>query len=142
MTGRRFNLLVWLGPAVVSAGAVSYFLVFARFPALRDFPWLNMPIVLAGVLLSVVGVWRAFAQPTLYRGKVLGSIGLLFSTGLGALFCAYIFLISYWLPEPTVASLTLNDIPEITLPDQDGQPVSLADYRGRNVLVVFYRGFW
>jgi len=28
--------------------------------------------------------------------------------------------------------------PEFTLPDADGRPVSLADYRGRNVIVYFY----
>jgi peroxiredoxin len=28
--------------------------------------------------------------------------------------------------------------PDFTLPDQDGRPVSLADFRGRRVLLVFY----
>lgn len=28
--------------------------------------------------------------------------------------------------------------PEFTLPDADGEPVSLADYRGRRVVVYFY----
>jgi peroxiredoxin Q/BCP len=28
--------------------------------------------------------------------------------------------------------------PDFTLPDQDGQPVSLSQFRGRNVLVYFY----
>lgn len=28
--------------------------------------------------------------------------------------------------------------PEFTLPDADGKPVSLSDYRGRSVLVYFY----
>jgi thioredoxin-dependent peroxiredoxin len=28
--------------------------------------------------------------------------------------------------------------PEFTLPDADGKPVSLADYRGRRVIVYFY----
>jgi peroxiredoxin Q/BCP len=28
--------------------------------------------------------------------------------------------------------------PELTLPDADGNPVSLADYRGRSVVVYFY----
>ena len=29
--------------------------------------------------------------------------------------------------------------PELTLPDIDGRPVSLADYRGRWVVLVFLR---
>jgi len=28
--------------------------------------------------------------------------------------------------------------PDFTLPNQDGEPVSLSDYRGRNVVVYFY----
>ena len=142
MTERRRNYLIWLGPPVVFAGALSYFMVFARFPALRDFPWVNLPLVLGGVALSAIGVWRAFARPAIYRGKVLGPIGLLISGGLGALFVAYVFVISTWLPAPTVASMTLDDMPDITLSDQDGRSIGLRDYRGRNVLVVFYRGFW
>lgn len=30
--------------------------------------------------------------------------------------------------------------PEFVLPDQDGSPVALAGFRGRNVLLVFYPG--
>ena len=29
-------------------------------------------------------------------------------------------------------------VPDFTLPDQAGEPVSLADYRGRKVLLFFY----
>ncbi len=31
-----------------------------------------------------------------------------------------------------------NAAPEFTLPDADGKPVSLSDYRGRSVVVYFY----
>ncbi|WP_127783545.1 thioredoxin-dependent thiol peroxidase [Rhodococcus sp. X156] len=31
-----------------------------------------------------------------------------------------------------------DDAPDFTLPDADGNPVSLADYRGRSVIVYFY----
>jgi cytochrome oxidase Cu insertion factor (SCO1/SenC/PrrC family) len=33
--------------------------------------------------------------------------------------------------------------PDFTLPDAAGRPVTLADYRGRQpVVLVFYRGYW
>ncbi|MDQ2782498.1 MAG: thioredoxin-dependent thiol peroxidase [Actinomycetota bacterium] len=36
-------------------------------------------------------------------------------------------------------TLTIGDpAPELTLPDADGNPVSLSDYRGRSVVVYFY----
>lgn len=31
-----------------------------------------------------------------------------------------------------------TEAPDFTLKDQDGQPVTLSDYRGKNVLVVFF----
>ncbi|WP_440940989.1 peroxiredoxin [Immundisolibacter sp.] len=40
---------------------------------------------------------------------------------------------------PASKTLTLGDTaPDFTLPTADGQPVSLADYRGRPVVVYFY----
>jgi cytochrome oxidase Cu insertion factor (SCO1/SenC/PrrC family) len=32
--------------------------------------------------------------------------------------------------------------PDFTLNDQDGKPVTLSSYRGKNVVLVFYRGHW
>ncbi|MCL6507973.1 MAG: redoxin domain-containing protein [Bryobacteraceae bacterium] len=32
--------------------------------------------------------------------------------------------------------------PDFTLPGTNGEPVSLSDYRGKNVVLVFYRGYW
>jgi peroxiredoxin Q/BCP len=43
------------------------------------------------------------------------------------------WLFSTPLPPGTTA-------PDFTLPDQSGQPVHLADLRGRNVVLVFYPG--
>ena len=78
----------------------------------------------------------------MYRGKVLGSIGLLASLFLGGLFCTYVFVFSYWLPAPTVTSLTLTEAPDVTLVDHTGREVQIGDLRGRNALLVFYRGHW
>ena len=32
--------------------------------------------------------------------------------------------------------------PAFTLNDGEGHSVSLADFRGKNVVLVFYRGYW
>lgn len=33
-------------------------------------------------------------------------------------------------------------VPALTLPDASGKPASLAEYRGKPVVVFFFRGFW
>jgi thioredoxin-dependent peroxiredoxin len=30
--------------------------------------------------------------------------------------------------------------PDFTLPDQEGNPVTLSDFRGKNVVLYFYQG--
>ncbi len=141
-TARRRNHLIWLGPIVTLVGALSYFMFFARFPALRDIPWLNLPLVWIGLLLSALGVWRAFRKGSPYRGRILGSIGALFSLALALLFNLYIFSLSYQMPEPTEATLSIGTAPDFTLTDQHQNPVSLSAFRGRKVVLTFYRGFW
>lgn len=42
-------------------------------------------------------------------------------------------------PIPVDERLAAGDpAPEFTLPDQDGSPIALADYRGRRVILFFY----
>ncbi len=141
-TPRRRNHAIWLGPIITVVAGFSYFSYFAQFPALRDFPWVNLIMVAFGILLSVHGVWRAFSPSLPYRGKILSPVGLIVSLFLGGFFNVYIFSISYSLPEPTGVSLEMNTAPDFTLMDQHGQPVSLADLRGSKVVLTFYRGFW
>ena len=45
-------------------------------------------------------------------------------------------------PEATEISLEMVTAPDFTLMDQNGQLVSLADFRGRKVVLTFYRGYW
>ena len=139
---RRRNHALWIGPLLVFVGAVSYFTVFARYAAVRDFPWVNLPIVFAGLACSVIGVQRAFSARSPYRGTILGSLGLLFSLAITCLFCGYIFVLSYQLPAPTTMALDLVTAPDFDLPNQDGRRVRLSDLRGSKVVVTFYRGHW
>ena len=47
---RNWNWAVWAGASLVFLGVISYPLFFVRFPALRDFPWANLPISVFAVL--------------------------------------------------------------------------------------------
>jgi hypothetical protein len=134
--------LLWFGPLLTFGAAVSYFTTFARFPALRDVPWLNLPLVLAGLAVTIVGVRAALSRGTRRRTKVLGLASGTFSFLLATLFCLYIFVLSYRLPGPTAATLSMTRAPDFTLLDQDSRPVTLSDLAGRKVVLSFYRGFW
>ena len=136
------NHFLWLGPLLTCAGAISYFAVFARFPVLRDFPWANLPLVLVGVIVAMMSLMRAFNKASAYRGKMLGSAGLVFSLFVGGLFCWYVFYYSYTVPPPTSVTTNLKIAPDFDLLDQQGHHVRLSDFRGRNVVLTFYRGFW
>jgi len=136
---RGRNHLLWIGPLVVFAGFVSYYQVFAPYPLLRDFPWINLPLIWAGVVLSALGVRRAFQRG---RGKVLGAIALTFSVLVAALFHAYIFWYSYRMPGATETTTSMTRAPDFSLADQHGRSVTLSEYLGRKVVLVFYRGYW
>lgn len=141
MKGRR-NHLIWLGPLVTVIGAISYFTFFARFPLLRDFPWVNLPLVLLGVVASGWALARAFGAGRGLLGKVLAPLGLLVSLALAALFTFYVFSLSYQLPGPTELAAKLEQAPDFRLTDQHGTSIRLADLRGRRVVLTFYRGHW
>lgn len=138
-TPRRRNHLLWIGPLVVLAGFLSYFQLFAAVPALRDFPWVNLPVIWIGVVLTVLGLGRAIRRG---RGRILGPIALLFSVLVAGVFHAYIFWFSYRMPEAETAPAAATPAPDFTLTDQHGKSVTLSDFRGRQVVLVFYRGHW
>ena len=143
MEKRRRNWAMWLGPVATFAGAVSYYQPpIVLVPALRDFPWINLPIVLGGVALSVLGAYRAWLRSNLFRGKVFGTIGLVLSLALGGLYVAYIFSLSYMMPGETATTAGISVAPDFELLDQHGKSVRLADFAGRKVVLVFYRGHW
>jgi len=138
-TPRRRNHLLWIGPLVVFAGFVSYYQVFARSAVLRDFPWVNLPVIGVGVVLSALGVRAAFREG---RRKILGSIALIFSLLVAGLFHAYVFWYSYRMPGETTTTSAMTLAPDFTLTDQHGRPLTLSDLRGRKAVLIFYRGHW
>jgi hypothetical protein len=70
---RQWNWTIWVGSVVAVAGLFSYGF-FVRFPITRDFPWANLLLFGIGGALLIVGLFRAFGRPQLYRGKIFGSI--------------------------------------------------------------------
>src|SRR5205809_7497514 len=82
---RKSNWPIWVGFVVVVAGLFSYEF-FARFPITRDFPWANFLLFGIGAALLIVGLFRAFGRPQVYRGKIFGSIFAVIAVLLVAFF--------------------------------------------------------
>ena len=130
-----------LGLPIVLLGFLSYFMVFAKYPLTRDFPWVNFPIMLIGLWMAWKYRWRN-RKARLTRARIFSSLLLTGSILIVALFCFYVFSYSYQLPKSS-NGLALEQQPKaFTLNDHQGNDASLADYRGKNLIISFYRGYW
>jgi hypothetical protein len=134
----RATSLALLSLLVVVAGVVGYFLAVLRFgglfPNVRNNPIGPWVLVAAGVVLSALAVRRAHGR-RLVPALVLGSNLLL--AGLFASFL-YVVLRVPATPGPAVGSRAVD----FALADQTGRMHRLADYAGKPLLLVFYRGHW
>jgi hypothetical protein len=140
---RRWNWPVWAGFVVVVTGLFSY-VFFARFPITRDFPWANFLLFGIGIALLLVGLFRAFGRPQVYRGKIFGSIFAAIAALVVALFSYEFLYVLRQVPASAGAPHVGQKAPDFFLLDQNGRPVGLGDLlsNSRGVVLIFYRGFW
>ena len=143
---RKWNWSIWVGFVVAVTGLFSYEF-FARFPITRDFPWANFLLFGIGLALLVVGLFRAFGRPQVYRGKIFGSILAAIAVLCVAFFSYVIFYVLHQVPASAGAPRVGQKAPDFFLLDQNGNPVGLGDLlRGpsgpKAVALIFYRGFW
>ncbi len=148
---RRWNLWIYFGFLLTVVGFLSYFRFFNRFPALRDFPWLNLPAQVAGLGMVSLGFWRAYARPADYRGKVAAPVFGLLSLAVLGFFSYYVFSVTYRVPSASSAPQVGQEAPDFILTDHNGNRMRLASLfstgdspasGGSYVLLVFYRGYW
>ena len=150
---RRRNISLWTGFLLVVVGLVSYVPFFSLFPVTRDFPWANLLLLFAGAILLGKGLMRAFRQPQVYRGRIFGSILALLSVAGIGFFSYGLFYVARQLPSATAAPRVGQKAPDLTLPDQNGKTVTLAELltspsmgaagaKASGALLIFYRGHW
>jgi drug/metabolite transporter (DMT)-like permease len=137
------NWSLWVGFLFVLAGLLSY-AFFAQFPVTRDFPWANLLLFAVGGILLVLGLFRAFGKPRVYRGKILGPILAILGLCMFGSFSYVFFYVLREVPPSTGAPRVGQKAPEFALLNQDGKEVSLRDLTSRSkaVALIFYRGFW
>jgi hypothetical protein len=158
---RNWNSAVWIGAALVFLGVISYPLFFVRFPALRDFPWANLPMIALGLALIAWGLVRAFRHADVFRGKIFGSVFAVLALALSGLFVYGIFIgARHVLPASHGAPQVGQMAPDFTLLDSRNHPVSLTGAlnstftsesttgaatgaaKAAGVILIFYRGYW
>ncbi len=147
---RQRNFLSLIGFLVSGFALVSFPLLFARFPATRDVPWVNWLLFALGLGLAGAGIVRAYRSPDRYRGKVLGSVLGVFSLALLGLFLYMTAIYARQLPVSAGAPKVGEKAPDFTLPDFQGRPVRLSSLLGSPsggspgswVILIFYRGYW
>ncbi|HEU5314275.1 MAG TPA: redoxin domain-containing protein [Candidatus Udaeobacter sp.] len=142
-TRKSWNWSLWMGFLFAVAGFLSY-TFFAQFPVTRDLPWANLLLFAAGGILLVLGLFRAFGNARVYRGKIFGPILATLAILMLGLFSYVLVYELRQVPPSTGAPRVGQKAPEFTLSDQDGKDVSLRDLvsRSKAVALIFYRGFW
>ena len=133
-TSKKRNHAAWIGPLFSIAGLISYFTLMVGIPDLRDSAAVNLCLVGLGVVIASWAVFR--------RRNWKSWVGLIAAAAPAALFVWYIFAYSQQIPGAPAAPAVGSQAPALELPDQNGRMIALADYAGRRVLVVFYRGYW
>jgi hypothetical protein len=144
MTAKKsWNWSLWIGFLCVLAGFLTY-TFFAQFPITRDFPWANLLLFAVGGILLVLGLFRAFGKPQMYRGKIFGTIFATLGICMFAFFSYVFFYVLRQVPPSAGAPRVGQKAPNFTLSDQDGKDVSLQGLLSgsKAVALVFYRGFW
>jgi uncharacterized membrane protein YedE/YeeE len=139
---RRWNFSLWLGFLFVLAGMFSY-QYFIQFPVTRDFPWVNFFLIGIGLVLLAIGLFRAFGNPKLYRGKIAGAIMATISICLAAFFSYAIFFALRELPASAETPRSGEKAPAFALLDQNRKQVALSDLVSpHGAVLIFYRGHW
>ena len=128
-----------LGLALVALGTVGYFAavieVGAWLPDLRNRAIPSWCLITAGLLLSSVAVSRAS------RGRKLAAVAtLVLGVALTGLWASMLY-VSFVVPATPGPKIGVRSA-DFALPDPTGRVVHLADFAGKPLLLVFYRGHW
>jgi hypothetical protein len=130
--------LALAGLLLVATGVVGYFAVVLSVqplvPYVRNSAIPNWLLIVAGLGLSVAAVRRSGA------GRWLPGLLLGVNVVLAGLFGAFLYAATAvsGAGGPPVGQVA----PDWSLPDQSGRTLSLGDFHGSPLLLVFYRGHW
>lgn len=140
--------MVWIGLLIVLLGVASNFLYWLPLPQVI-IPWITLALALIGLIVVIAGLLRMWPGSQAWLKVVGVCVGVL---------SAAVFALSLWghisareVPRSAGAPQVGQKVPDFTLPDSSGQPVSLSQLlsspvgsapKPKAVLLVFYRGYW
>jgi hypothetical protein len=146
---RRTNTAPWWGLlfALCALGCNAGF--FLGVPLQGAIPKLSLLLAAVALTFLALGLWRAYALPNVYKGKVLATV-LTAIALIPAGLSTFGFVAMRKLPSPSAAPQVGQTVPDFTLPDTSGKPVSLDQLLApapgspapKAVLLIFYRGYW
>jgi hypothetical protein len=146
---RRKNVAPWWGLLFAMGALVCNVALFIGSSAQAALPLLSLLFAGVAAIFLVIGLRRAFGQAHVYRGKVL-SVILAVVALLPVALTAFAYVTARKLPDSTAAPQIGQKVPDFTLADTSGKPVSLDQLLSASsevqapkaVLLIFYRGYW
>jgi hypothetical protein len=143
---RKRNLAAWLGLVLGLLGVVGFFAGIVsgfgpRTPTLRDTALPSLILIGLGLGLSAIGIRRAVGRHPTHRGRILAPLLGALNLAVATLFILMLYPFAT-LPEAMAAPAVGSAAPNFRLGDHTGAPLELAALRGKNVVLVFYRGHW
>lgn len=136
MTATRLSILgVALGLLAIVGYFVVVFVAGAWLPGVRNGAVPNLVVLAVGLGCSLAAIRRP-GDGGRRLPRALGAVNLLLATW-------FIWLLFGMTRVPFSAGPPLGSTaPDVTLTAPDARPVRLADFRGKPLLLVFYRGHW
>ena len=93
--------------------------------------------------LGVLGFAFALALAAVWRARGWLTVSALAVSALVLVAAGFFNFVAMRVPESRPRVAIGQPVPDFTLPDAAGRPLSLSDYRGKKpVVLVFYRGYW
>jgi hypothetical protein len=161
---RSWNPIVWAGFALTLVSLPLYFIFLVPYQSTREFPWVTFLLFALAAFMLALGTWRAYKRPQEFRGRVAGPILSTLSFLSMILFLVIIYSGVRNLPASMNAPQLGQRVPDFTLPDSEGQLVTLstledqpftsndwpptataavaAGKKASGTVLIFYRGYW
>ena len=118
---------------VVAVGAIAAYIALFRVAAVRNHP---EGYVVAFAVATALAALALRQSRRWYAWLALGLSTILLVGG------ACLNFVVARIPATPNALRVGERPPDFTLPDASGRPVWLAGYRGKPVVLIFYRGYW